>query len=652
MLKKNDDEKICRIYLENGIYYEADEYDGKSKIETFICCWVKDGEVQYSYSDSIYKLEDDLEFPGLEEEKININTDILLRSGTYNLDFSDDMFNSVNTLYNYDIAKFAVILSEAAYDDSFEKKEGKYIYAAYKTLGFSENDICLYNYTNSSYNNSNLTFINSDLAFSIASRKLGDKTLLVVDFRNSETLEKWSEDLFLGSDDKLFLNTESWDKFYGFWKDYNTAMTDYYESHPDLKTADNEGKLVVLVTGHSLGAAAANMVGKSLNDKQGIFNNLSFDDIYVYTFGCPRVVKEAADERNIFNIVNKYDIVPCTPIQYDRYGNTYIFEDYNVSVSDNNSCTTYLDAVVNYNVSAASAPLLNNEYRVFYAWSPTDVEILKNDNVVAKVVNDDVELCEDNISIDVENGHKIIVLPDNDDYTVKLDAYDDGQMNLYLMACDGDNEYMKSYTAIKIKKGEKFVANISAPQKIDKTQLVFKEKNKDVIISEDNEEGTAGKKFEDIRKNSKKDFIKKIIIIAVIVFSVIFLVVIIIVAVVMHNKKKSNMDINFKQNTMKSKDNIHTNDINTIDTGYFNRPQDIMGQDNMYHDSINSDNINSFNAYQDSMSQGDNIINNKIIQNGLSRDYNVFCVNCGNSMTTDQRFCNVCGCENKYYNGL
>ena len=35
-VEKNDDEKICRIYLENGIYYEADEYDGKSKIETLI----------------------------------------------------------------------------------------------------------------------------------------------------------------------------------------------------------------------------------------------------------------------------------------------------------------------------------------------------------------------------------------------------------------------------------------------------------------------------------------------------------------------------------------------------------------------------------------------------------------------------------------
>lgn len=74
---------------------------------------------------------------------------------------------------------------------------------------------------------------------------------------------------------------------------------------------------VFFVTGHSRGAAAANLLGVLLDAKYGV------EDTYVYTFAAPTTVTASfpeGDYSNIFNIINQSDLVPLLPLESWGFG--------------------------------------------------------------------------------------------------------------------------------------------------------------------------------------------------------------------------------------------------------------------------------------------------------------------------------------------
>lgn len=83
---------------------------------------------------------------------------------------------------------------------------------------------------------------------------------------------------------------------------------------------------LILLTGHSRGAACANLLGMYMNTIYGINN------VYTYTFATPRTVKKDAvniDCSNIFNIINPNDVVPLLPLSiwnYERLGTDIILD--------------------------------------------------------------------------------------------------------------------------------------------------------------------------------------------------------------------------------------------------------------------------------------------------------------------------------------
>ena len=88
---------------------------------------------------------------------------------------------------------------------------------------------------------------------------------------------------------------------------------------PDVKAED----IRFLVTGHSRGAAVANLVGAALNDS----GNYSKSHIYTYTFATPNVSTKAkyGGYENIFNVCNPEDFVTKIPLRdwgYKRFGKT------------------------------------------------------------------------------------------------------------------------------------------------------------------------------------------------------------------------------------------------------------------------------------------------------------------------------------------
>lgn len=74
---------------------------------------------------------------------------------------------------------------------------------------------------------------------------------------------------------------------------------------------------LILVCGHSRGAAAANMLGMTLDDVLGK------DNVYVYTFATPTTYRGndgITGYENIFNFINPADVVPHLPLEGWGYG--------------------------------------------------------------------------------------------------------------------------------------------------------------------------------------------------------------------------------------------------------------------------------------------------------------------------------------------
>lgn len=82
-----------------------------------------------------------------------------------------------------------------------------------------------------------------------------------------------------------------------------------------------------LVTGHSRGGGAANLLGAMLDQRADGFR----EDVFCYTFAAPNRVREdgelnSATYKNIFNLVNFNDVVGYIPGCYEKYGVCLFYE--------------------------------------------------------------------------------------------------------------------------------------------------------------------------------------------------------------------------------------------------------------------------------------------------------------------------------------
>lgn len=157
------------------------------------------------------------------------------------------------------------------------------------------------------------------------------KDIIAVSVRGTNgTLEEWSSNFDIGS--------PSYDSSIGSsifasgssdWKDKNNhkgfdiasnRLLSYLYTYLNSYTKANT---VIWVTGHSRGAAIANIMGARLKDN-------SYKS-FVYTFAAPNTttISETTAKNNykhIFNVINNEDFVPCVPMpawnSFTKYGRT------------------------------------------------------------------------------------------------------------------------------------------------------------------------------------------------------------------------------------------------------------------------------------------------------------------------------------------
>lgn len=199
--------------------------------------------------------------------------------------YSDDFFSKKATKRNDSLA----LLSVGAADAVYNKDD---ITDFLKTCGFTNK-------------RDSVTDENSDdLSFNFGKKKIGKKTVVAVILQGTASSDEWKSNLRLG-DSLLDLPTVH----AGF---NATEKAVHKKLNTFLKTNKlKKGSAAFWVTGHSRGAAVANIMAKRLSDTYGKSN------VYAYTFASPKVVKVSTKTTkkysNIINYVNPDDVVTRIP---------------------------------------------------------------------------------------------------------------------------------------------------------------------------------------------------------------------------------------------------------------------------------------------------------------------------------------------------
>ena len=225
------------------------------------------------------------------------------KSHNYSFDYSDDLFLEDANNENLDIAQVSVGLAMAAYNKTTIN------YCLTAQMGFEIKDNYNYDFIP--------TFDNNDtVAYTIAHKKINGFDVYVVPIRGTYGNCEWLSDFNLGTGSEHT----------GFYKAANAVELSLMKVFKADKIDNN--KTIVLFTGHSRGAAVANILagrfsttGMELNGTQV---DIPTDCIFGYTFACPAVSKNAKTSlKNIYNYNNPGDLISELPLSswgFKRYG--------------------------------------------------------------------------------------------------------------------------------------------------------------------------------------------------------------------------------------------------------------------------------------------------------------------------------------------
>lgn len=227
-----------------------------------------------------------------------------------------------NTVYNKNLSIMSSLFSAVMYEGTSlslsdsansEKTDGKTIQQIMTYFGMSNPK----SYSlNSMYSDDHL----SEVALGYRTVKYNNKqkTILAVIIRGTNgTLQEWTSNFDVG---QLSTDTSSDD-----WKNTKNHKGFDITANRIMKLVDqyisengiSKSSVVYWVTGHSRGAAVANIIGANL-EKAG-------KTAFTYTFAAPNttMAADAKSYKSIFNIINEDDFVPCLPMAswgYTRYG--------------------------------------------------------------------------------------------------------------------------------------------------------------------------------------------------------------------------------------------------------------------------------------------------------------------------------------------
>ena len=260
--------------------------------------------------------------------------------------WDDAWFFQDPTAYNHELATTCSVLSAIANSESGYYQAGSsspaYMEEALAALGFQDISTASYQYRSEVLDEIVDFLASTDdvVAYSVATKRVkntdgAEKTLYLVSVRGSYGSE-WLSDFNMGDADDYEMDAIDHE---GFMRAANEIVEDLAERLSEDGGGDD---IALLFTGHSRGAATANLAASYADDMTtGLRPLAPFENIYCYTFATPEVTEFAntndALYDNIFNIMNPSDIVPRLPLAswgYSRYGRDLWLPGYGEAVFD------------------------------------------------------------------------------------------------------------------------------------------------------------------------------------------------------------------------------------------------------------------------------------------------------------------------------
>jgi len=245
--------------------------------------------------------------------------------------YSDEFFEKPAIIYNAGLAELSAILSAAAYNADKDKGYKLYIEDAIeKQLEFPPEQCKYYNYSE--------TTQKSDvcgMAIGYKDIKVnGNSKRLVIIVIRGTTVGEWYNCFEISKPNEREYNDRT---HLGFSLAERSVYNDYI-NFMQGNGLDKDTELnIVWITGHSRGAAAANLLAANLTKNK---KYASEESIYAYTFATPNVSMDVSSYNNIFNFCNKDDFVTSMPISqwgYGKNGHTIELTRYNEKLQNNGS---------------------------------------------------------------------------------------------------------------------------------------------------------------------------------------------------------------------------------------------------------------------------------------------------------------------------
>jgi len=416
------------------------------------------------------------------------------------------MFSQPSNAWNDDLALLAAALTTAASGTSSAA-----IIKAYADLQFNDNKS--YNYDkwpSEEY-----------FRYSIASKKLnvrGEEREIIA------IICAGTEGSLQGVKDKAALATRPFYKMdnnnfyyaYDYFHDYYQEVYNSLLSYWHLHVSDQSP--IFLVSGHSLGGAAANLVAAALNAtdlKAGV---------YAFTFGALNPVQAKQNSNgilsalissggvvqfdNIFNIYNWSDCYGPTgggtgnatgdkPLKgntiFEKFGHVVTFKTPPCSTNchivwelplphhdfyNHRMDTCYLPAARNGagSLSGLDGVKIVSPYKTLIKIAcPVDVALYDGSgNLLGEIIDNEILKADLSVALIVVDDEKYIWLPDDNLYQLKLTATDNGRMDYGVKAVDlvaGEAGALKEFTNVALTPGKQMASSVGGDISVQDVRL-------------------------------------------------------------------------------------------------------------------------------------------------------------------------------------
>ena len=346
------------------------------------------------------------------------------------------------------------------------------------------------------------------------------RQLVVVTIRGSVTVLDWLYDI--GNQfNSAYLNFENGcqevvDSLYGV-EECNVCDG----TNPDCETClgylASEGitNPIILVTGHSLGGAVANLTADYLNQELGVEN------VYAYTFATPNTVnianvEEAIPYTNIFNILNNNDVIPHFPVddlgensrgEWVRHGQdfhiTMPWNPLGIGVLDTDllgafghGMPTYYDWMKNLpntfgkspeNITVTDLDAIKEDFavgllaKILKAKCPVNVTLYDSDGNIVAFESQQEDIIYPSITEDAgilswiaDDGSKMFMIPyGSGEIEARIEAYGDGTMTLTVEQ-PGIGEPLDTitYNDVSLYSGKEFKVDVAENFDSEKVELM------------------------------------------------------------------------------------------------------------------------------------------------------------------------------------